>query len=139
VIDQVKAKLPMGWQASLLAVDGNLACDVIKQLKPWGREALCSPFPQHLAAHDGTQIASDVPETFKDPKIGKSASTSRDQLARRRKGFVFTQPPAVADIGFLAVNNFRRLVAGVHDSLVSRGPVQRRPEVMHGIRQRAHS
>lgn len=32
VIDQVKAKLPMGWQASLMAVDGNLACDVIKQI-----------------------------------------------------------------------------------------------------------
>jgi hypothetical protein len=32
VIDQVKAKLPPGWQASMLAVDGNLACDVVKQI-----------------------------------------------------------------------------------------------------------
>lgn len=30
--DQVNAKLPSGWQASLLAVDGNQACDVIKQI-----------------------------------------------------------------------------------------------------------
>jgi len=32
VIDQVKAKLPLGWQASLLAVDGSLARDVVKQI-----------------------------------------------------------------------------------------------------------
>jgi hypothetical protein len=32
VIDQVRAKLPPGWQASLLAVDGSMASDVIKQV-----------------------------------------------------------------------------------------------------------
>lgn len=32
VIDQVNAKFPPGWRASLLAVDGNLACDVVKQI-----------------------------------------------------------------------------------------------------------
>lgn len=32
VIDQVKTKLPKGWQASLLAVDGSLTSDVIKQI-----------------------------------------------------------------------------------------------------------
>jgi len=32
VIDQVNAKLPPGWQASLLAVDGSLARDVVKQI-----------------------------------------------------------------------------------------------------------
>ncbi len=33
VIDQVRNNLPSGWQASLLAVDGNVAIDVIDQIK----------------------------------------------------------------------------------------------------------
>ena len=33
VIDQVRKNLPSGWQASLLAVDGSVAIDVIDQIK----------------------------------------------------------------------------------------------------------
>jgi hypothetical protein len=33
VIDQVQAKLPSGWRASLLAVDGNTSVQVLQQLK----------------------------------------------------------------------------------------------------------
>ena len=33
VIDQVRRNLPSGWQASLLAVDGNVAINVIDQIK----------------------------------------------------------------------------------------------------------
>lgn len=33
VIDQVQHSLPSGWRASLLAVDGDTAADVVKQLK----------------------------------------------------------------------------------------------------------
>ena len=33
VIDQVRKNLPSGWQASLLAVDGNVAINVIDQIK----------------------------------------------------------------------------------------------------------
>jgi hypothetical protein len=32
VIDQVQMKLPAGWQVTLLAVDGSLTCDVLKQI-----------------------------------------------------------------------------------------------------------
>ena len=33
VIDHVCAKMPAGWRASLMAVDGNLASDVLAQIK----------------------------------------------------------------------------------------------------------
>jgi hypothetical protein len=33
VIDQVRGKLPEGWRASLLAIDGNVAGDVFAQIK----------------------------------------------------------------------------------------------------------
>ena len=33
VIDQVRKNLPIGWQASLLAVDGSVAIDGIDQIK----------------------------------------------------------------------------------------------------------
>lgn len=33
VVDQVRQILPSGWRASLLAVDGDTAADVVKQLK----------------------------------------------------------------------------------------------------------
>jgi hypothetical protein len=33
VIDQVRGKLPVGWRASLLAVDGNMAGDVFSQIQ----------------------------------------------------------------------------------------------------------
>lgn len=61
VIDQVKTKLPQGWQASLLAVDGSLACDVIKQVNRLPGSAT------HLVLSVGGNDALEVLALFYSP------------------------------------------------------------------------
>jgi len=47
VIDQVRAELPSGWRATQLAVDGNIAIDVVRQLERLPADAT------HLAVSTG--------------------------------------------------------------------------------------
>jgi len=47
VIDQVRAELPSDWQATLLAVDGNIAIDVVRHLEKLPADAT------HLAISTG--------------------------------------------------------------------------------------
>jgi hypothetical protein len=57
VIDQVRAELPRGWQATLLAVDGNIAIDVVRHLEKLPADAT------HLAISTGGNdalIASSI-------------------------------------------------------------------------------
>lgn len=57
VIDQVRSALPRDWQATLLAVDGNLAIDVVRHLERLPSDAT------HLAISAGGNnalIASDI-------------------------------------------------------------------------------
>jgi hypothetical protein len=57
VIDQVRSALPRDWQATLLAVDGNIAIDVVRHLERLPSDA------SHLAISAGGNnalIASDI-------------------------------------------------------------------------------
>jgi len=57
VIDQVRAELPSGWRATLLAVDGNIAIDVVRHLEKLPADAT------HLAISTGGNdalIASSI-------------------------------------------------------------------------------
>jgi hypothetical protein len=57
VIDQVRAALPSGWRATLLAVDGNIAIDVVRHLERLPADAT------HLAISTGGNnalIASSI-------------------------------------------------------------------------------
>src|SRR5688500_1536266 len=57
VIDQVRAALPSGWRAMLLAVDGNIAIDVVRHLERLPADAT------HLAISTGGNnalIASSI-------------------------------------------------------------------------------
>src|SRR5688572_19366887 len=57
VIDQVRVELPSGWLATLLAVDGNIAIDVVRHLDQLPADAT------HLAVSTGGNnalIASSI-------------------------------------------------------------------------------
>ena len=61
VIDQVRDRLPRGWQASLLAVDGNVAMDVKNQLKRLPEDAT------HMVLSVGGNDALNVLDKLHSP------------------------------------------------------------------------
>ena len=61
VIDQVGGKLPAGWRATLLAVDGSMAGDVSAQIKRLPGDAT------HLALSVGGNDALGVLEQIHSP------------------------------------------------------------------------
>jgi hypothetical protein len=61
VIEQVRVRLPRGWQASLLAVDGNVAMDVKNQLKRLPEDAT------HMVLSVGGNDALNVLDQLHSP------------------------------------------------------------------------
>lgn len=69
VIEQFAAQLPTGWQASLLAVDGDVTTDVAAQLKHLPKDA------SHLVVSVGGNDALGALDSFSLPSV-----TVRDAL-----------------------------------------------------------
>ena len=63
VIDQVRGKLPAGWRASLLAVDGNVAGDVFAQIQSLPADVT------HLALSVGGNDALGVLDLIHSPTL----------------------------------------------------------------------
>jgi hypothetical protein len=79
VIDQVRARLSRGWQASLLAVDGNTAVDIARQVQRMPLDAT------HLVLSVGGNDALGCL-----PQLGESVSNvigALEKLSKLREAF----------------------------------------------------
>ena len=79
VIEQVRAALPKGWQATLLAVDGNVAIDVIRHLERLPADAT------YLAISTGGNDALISSTILAQP--ARSVAQVLEELAEIQDGF----------------------------------------------------
>jgi hypothetical protein len=85
VIDQVRARLPAGWQATLLAVDGSVTSDVPEQLTRLPADA--THLVVSAGGNDALEHSSVLSEAFRSPQEGleRLADVRDEFLANYRR------------------------------------------------------